>query len=378
MTSPICIIGAGLGGLALARVLHVHGIASTVFEAEASPAARGQGGLLDIHEHNGQAALRAAGLFDEFSALIHVGGQASRTLDSAGQLLIAEEDDGRGGRPEVLRGELRRMLLASLPEGTVQWGRKLTAVAPLGGGQHALSFSDGATATSALLVGADGAWSRVRPLVSSAQPVYSGVGFVETSLSQVDTRHPATAQAAGGGSMFAVAPGQGVLAHREPGGVLHAYVALQRPEAWFSAVDFTDAGAARTAVAAEFAGWAPELTALIADSDTPPVLRLLHTLPLDHHWPRVPGVTLLGDAAHLMVPSGEGANLALFDGAELARALIDHPGDMEAALAMYEAALFERSAAEAQQADHMLTVLFGPDSPQSLLDFFKPMQRTPL
>ena len=364
------IIGAGLGGLVLARVLHVHGVACTVFEAEESPAARAQGGMLDIHEHNGQIALKAAGLFDEFQGLIHSGGQAVRVLDRHGRVLLDEPDDGTGGRPEVNRGELRRILLDSLPSGTVRWGRKLCSVEPLGDGRHALKFADGSAATTGVLVGADGAWSKVRPLLSPARPAYARTSFVETWLCDVDTRHAACADVVGGGALFALAPGGGIVAHREPGGVLHMYVALTKPLDWFADIDFSNRAAAMARIAAEFDDWAPALRALVASADIGPVLRPLHALPDEGHcWDRAPGVTLLGDAAHLMLPSGEGANLAMFDGAELARQLVAHPGNAGAALGAYERELFIRSVAEAVDAREVFGICYGDDAPRSLVDF---------
>ena len=95
--------------------------------------------------------------------------------------------------------------------------------------------------------------------------------------------------------------------------------------------------------------------------------RSVYVLPVGHRWSRVPGVTLLGDAAHLMSPSGEGSNLAINDGAELGKAIAAHPGDLEAALLTYENDLFLRSASEANR---ILQVCFGEKASQSLLDFF--------
>lgn len=366
----ITIIGAGPGGLVLARVLHVGGIAATIYEAEPSPQARTQGGHLDIHEADGQVALAAAGLTDQFRALIHEGGEATRVVDQDGTLLFDQPDDGTGGRPEVLRGELRRILLESLPEGTVRWGSKVTEVAPLGGGRHEVRFADGSTTSTDLLVGADGAWSRVRPLVSEAVPEYSGVTFVETYLYDVDERHPATAEISGGGALFALAPGRGISTHREAGGVLHAYTQLKCPAEWADGIDF-GTPAALSAVAAEFDGWAPQLLSLITDADVSPVVRQLHTLPTGHRWERVPGVTLVGDAAHLMPPAGEGANLAMYDGARLGQELVACGGDIESALNAYESEMFSRSEAAAHDAHGIVDLCLGDSAPGGLVAFFE-------
>jgi 2-polyprenyl-6-methoxyphenol hydroxylase-like FAD-dependent oxidoreductase len=291
-------------------------------------------------------------------------------LDRHGAVLFDNPDDGIGGRPEVQRGELRRILLESLPADAVRWGSKLVTASPLGGGRHELVFADGSSVTTDLLVGADGAWSKVRSLVSDAKPVYVGTTFVETWLFDADVRHKASAQAVGGGGMFALAPGKGIMAHREPGGVLHAYVALNKPKLWFDRIDFSDARSAAARIAAEFEDWAPELTALITQSETPPVARILHQLPQDHRWDRVPGVTLVGDAAHLMIPSGEGANLAMYDGAQLGKALSAHPDNVEAALLAYEEDLFSRSSAAAVEAAQLIRVLFADNAPHALVEAF--------
>ncbi|WP_103354442.1 NAD(P)/FAD-dependent oxidoreductase [Amycolatopsis sp. CA-128772] len=356
MTPSVAIVGGGLGGLTLARVLHTRGIPSAVYELDPTPAARDQGGTLDLHEESGQRALAEAGLLGEFRAAAREEGEALRILDRHGVVRFEETADASGGtRPEIDRGVLKRILVDALPGGVVRWGAKVTAVAP-----GKLTLAGGDVVEADLVVGADGAWSKVRPLLSPAEPAYSGMAFAETKLSDVDERHRGPAALVGAGSMFALAEGRGLIAQRTGGGWIRVYAAVGTPD---------PAGLAdRSRLLEVFADFDPRLRALVAESDSALIPRPIHALPVGHRWARVPGVTLLGDAAHVMSPfAGEGANLAMLDAAELALALAGHD-DVENALAAYETAMFPRAEEAARSSADNLEASFAAGAPAAMAE----------
>ncbi|MEH3121706.1 MAG: FAD-dependent monooxygenase [Sphingomonas phyllosphaerae] len=253
MRENVTIIGAGLGGLVLAGMLHRHGIKVSVYEAEASADARAQGGLLDLHEHSGQRALHDLGLHGTFLTLVRPGEDAKRVVDCQGTVLLDRPGDPATARPEVDRGELRRMLLDALPPELVKWGHKVVSIRPTAGSRHMVAFANGSTVETTLLVGADGAWSRVRPLITDVRPEYVGISFVELHLAPDDPQAHAAAAVIGSGTLMAAAPGQAILAHRNSDSSIHTYVAVTCPEAWATA----DPATVTARVAALFDEWAP-------------------------------------------------------------------------------------------------------------------------
>ncbi|MEU5633392.1 NAD(P)/FAD-dependent oxidoreductase [Streptomyces rishiriensis] len=370
MQKTIAIVGAGLGGLTLARVLQAHGIAATIYEGEASATTRTQGGLLDIHEETGQVALRAAGLYDEFLTRVRPGEDAKRVVDRHGTILCDMPANPASARPEVDRGELRQLLIDSLTPATIRWGHKLASVRRGAEGDYDLLFAQGSATRADIVIGADGAWSQVRPLLTPAKPVYSGTCFIEIALASSGQKRRAHVAAIGSGTLMAVASGKGIIAHGYADGRVLGYVALNRPEEWMRSIDFGDPSEGLRQVADEFDGWSPLLTAFVTESDTEPMLRPIYALPIGLTWDRVPGLTLIGDAAHLMSPfAGEGANLAMYDGADLASMLVERR-DIEVALTAYEERMFLRSSDAARRSAQNLEIFFGPQAPQSVVTLF--------
>ena len=302
MTSPrIAIAGAGLGGLTCARVLQLHGFENvTVFE-------------------------RDPGAGHEWRTLARFEGQEQRKVDPLTAELIEHEPPEGDFRPEIDRGQLRQLLLDSLAPGTVSWGLGVDSAQP-----GEITFLDGSTAGFDLVIGADGAWSRVRGAVSSALPGYTGVMFVETRHDNDEQLLALTGQ----GTMVADAGGLMLWAQRNSGNHIRAYACMRAREDWQPS---------NAELLELYADWHPSLRAFLVGEL---IHRPLYALPVPHTWEHTPGVTLLGDAAHLMPPLGVGANLAMQDAADLALAITRH--GVRDGVQAYESVMLPR-AIEAQE-----------------------------
>ncbi|MFG1740816.1 FAD-dependent oxidoreductase [Micromonospora chalcea] len=366
MRQRIAVVGGGPGGLTFARVLHRHGHPVAVLERDPAPDARPAGGTLDLHEGLGQLALDKAGLLAGFQALSRPEGQAMRILDTDGTVLRdwRPRPDERAN-PEIDRGQLRDLLLGPLD---VQWGRGVTRVVPETPDGVLVQFADGGQETFDLVVGADGAWSRVRPAVSSATPQYTGVTSVETSLDDVDAHHPRLARMIGDGAMAVYGANRALVAQRNSGGHVKVNAQFRAPLDWHAHLDLADVEAVRSSLLALFDGWAAPVLDLLRHGSAF-VHRPLYVLPVSHTWTHAPGVTLLGDAAHLMPPLGAGANLAMLEGAELAEAVATGRGDLDEAVRAFEEQMWARAGRWAKITTAGLERLVSPDPAQAIALF---------
>jgi len=381
-TPRIAIIGAGPGGLLCARVLQRRGLSVTLYDLDASFGARHEGGSLDLHADSGQLALKEAGLLQEFFRLSRVEGQAQRRYTNNGELeeeFIPNPDER--GAPEIDRGVLRGLLAESLHPGTIQWGHKFTRALPLDHGTHRLEFANGETVETDLLIGADGAWSRVRPLLSPAQPQHTGVIFLTVRFDDVDARHPEIAQLVGDGLIVVQAAdgdpsGRSIWAQRAGNGSVTGYLTFRAAADWAEQIGLSlgDHAAVTAWLLEHYQGWSSIFTPLLTETDAGFINRPIVALPFPLTWEPVRGVTLLGDAAHVMPPLGQGVNLALQDAADLAVA-ISEESSVDTALRRYEAIMLTRAGRIATEVNEGFAQLFsaepgeGPDRTAELAGY---------
>lgn len=360
----IAIVGAGPAGLLLARKLHLSSIPFTIFDRDESPSHRPQGGMLDLHPDTGQYALRSAGLMEEFKKVARYEDQGMRIVDKRGTLVFGD-DGADSDRPEIDRGQLRDLLLRSIPDGSVRWGHALKEATKLDDGSIELHFANGVIERFDFVVGADGAWSKLRPLLSAIQPKHTGITMFELSIPDADKRYPDIAQFVGRGTLIAKGDRKTIFAQRNAKAHVRVYAALNREAVDLEQPVFEET---KTSLIAEFQGWGDRLLQLIDSADEEIRPWPIYMLPVGHRWEHDERITLLGDAAHLMPPAGDGANLALRDAADLADALASD-GDWKTAVRAHESVMFERAALSAADAQKMLIDGSAEDSLERMTRF---------
>lgn len=375
----VAIIGAGPSGSTLARLLVLASIPVTVFEGESSISVRGQGGTLDLHTDTGLKALREAGLIEQYAKYARYDGEAICMTDKNLKYYIklggTTESTSRG-RPEIDRERLREILLQSLPSDTIRWNCRLRKIDSQ---DLSLHFDHGIERGFDLVVGADGAWSKVRPAVTDVKPYYSGIGGYDLYLDDVEKRYPDLYKLVSRGSIFGYSDGKNITAQQKGDGSLIIYATSARDEDWMKTCgyDVHNPAEVKQALAREYSDWAEPLrkfTQAANDKDITP--RSLYMLPIGHRWNHRTGVTLIGDAAHLMTPhAGEGVNVAMKDALNLAKAIIrsaeeeDTIGKMDQEVRLFEEEMFKRAKPVAQLSyANGEDMFFTPGAPHTTVD----------
>ena len=358
----IAIIGSGPVSLTLAALLHSWSIPFTIYEA--SPSIRHAGGSLDLHPSTGQQALREAGLYPAFLQHARPECDVLKLVDAKTGEVVWDENgaDGSAGdagnheRPEIDRARLVQILHESLPEGKIAFGKKLVraeqepSAAQEGKATYDLYFADGSSETGVdVLVGGDGAWSVVRRLLSEQKPQYAGISALEIWINDVEANAWAK-QYVGAGSLFAFSEGLAVQCQRQGDGSLRSYASLRVPEDFFETcgIDWKKPDEARTQwVDKYFNSISPDLQRLVKESVDNAIPRKMYELPVGWRWPSRSGVTLIGDAAHVMTPfAGVGVNVGMTDALVLAREIRkawEGEKGVDEALQAYETEMFPRA-----------------------------------
>lgn len=350
----IAIIGGGPGGLTLARLLQLKGARVKVYERDADRYARVQGGALDLHTNAGLAALETASLLNEFKNNYRPGAELVRIVDSQANIYSDEHSEGRitkfgdkNHRPEIDRGPLREILLNSLQPGTVVWNSHVQSIDEEES-QWKIFFQTGDTKMADIVIGADGANSRIRPFVTGLKPIWAGVTMIEGSVKNPEKTAPMIQTLLKGGKIFAYGHEQTLIVSSKGDGSLGFSVSFKSGESWVkeSGIDFSNNKQILDWFRKEFSAWSNVWWELFQNEETLFIPRPQYCMPLNLHWQARPNITLIGDAAHWMPPfAGEGVNMAMLDALQLSVALTDPAfTDTRKAIAQYEKKMFARFA----------------------------------
>ncbi|KAL8720889.1 MAG: hypothetical protein Q9225_002307 [Loekoesia sp. 1 TL-2023] len=378
----VAIVGAGPAGCILARLLQHPDIEVLIFESEPSPDYRSQGGTLDLHQDTGLYALKRANLYDEFLKSARMDGDALAVCDKHMLHYLdlkssKESSYFSQGKPEIDRTMLRKLLYDCLPESIIRWGHRLRTC-----DEHnrELLFDNGVIERGFdLIVGADGAWSKIRLLLTTEKPFFSGVGGYNLIIPHAGKTHPDLSTLVNRGSIFSFSDGKVVMGQQMGDGSIYVSVWCVKNEDWMQKAEFDvwNGGAVKEALTEEFREWDPQLLKMIQATDDDSVTpRSLFMLPVGMRWNTKPGITMLGDAAHLMTPFvGEGVNCAFRDAVDLSEAVraAARERDVKQALNQnvirFERQMLERvTPVQAKTDDMMHLMLFTEGAPRTVIE----------
>ncbi|KAI1210505.1 FAD/NAD(P)-binding domain-containing protein [Annulohypoxylon truncatum] len=367
MSSPrIAIIGAGPAGCMLGRILSLSNVPFTIYESDASPNYRSQGGTLDLHPGTGLAAMKEAQLWDEFMEHARFDGDYMIMADKNLKPFIQIGPSNKlNERPEIDRFQLRRILTESLPEGSIKWGHRLQRVEE----GNTLIFDHATESGFDLIIGCEGGWSKVRSYISSAvKPQYTGVGYHRLTILDAATTAPDLYKVVNRGSLFASSNGQRMAVQQMGDGSINVSWTARRPENWTQTCGYNphNIDQVKNAILKEMEDWCPLLRGAIekaCDGVCDP--KNLYQLPVGWHWEHRRGATLIGDAAHLMTPfAGEGVNVAFDDARKLATAIIravqagGEADQLDKNIQAFEEEMFTRMVVYQRQTDDVTKLWF--------------------
>lgn len=377
----VAIIGGGPGGLTLARLLQLQNVNVKVYERDANKNARVQGSPLDLHDNSGLAAIHKAQLFDEFKANFLPGADKTLITDENATVFYSDhetnlsEDFGNEHfRPEIDRGALRKILLESLQPETVVWDSHFIAMEAQNDG-WLLHFKNRDSVYADVIIGSDGANSKIRPYLTDIKAIYSGITMLEGTIYDSEKAAPVIHELLNGGKIMAFGNEKNILMGQKGNGALGFYASFRAPENWASnsTLDFTNQTEILKWFKKEYPEWSSIWYELFENVSVPFIPRPIYCMPLDQKWSALPNLTIIGDAAHVMPPfAGEGANMAMLDALELSECLTSAKySTLEEAISQYEMNMFERGSKAAKESLENGDRMHHKDALKTMMAFFK-------